>query len=263
MREPQARRPAGLPILTYHAIGPERSVIATATSRFADTIAALIESGRRPIALDDWLAGGRPDEPEGFAVTFDDGLRSVLRVADVLARYRVPATVFLVTDRVGADNAWPGQPLGVPVEPTLDWSAIEALSRVGVRFASHGASHARLDRLNGPSLLRELRSSREAVEDRTGRPCRSLAYPYGWSSPTVRRLAATIYSSAWGTTLGNSNGSQDLFNLARIDAYYLRDPRVLDALIAGRLAGWLRRRRVLRSVRRRVVTLLNAGRDRS
>lgn len=250
---------AGLPVLTYHAIGPERSVVATDPVRFAETLAALVASGRRALDLDDWVARGRPDEPGGFAVAFDDGLRSIVQVADLVARYRVPATVFLVSDRVGSDSSWPGQPSGVPAEPTLSWAEVDGLARLGFRFASHGATHAPLDRLVGDRLDRELHASRATIEDRTGRPCRLLAYPYGRSSPGVRRAAARGYAAAFGTSQGYADSRQDPFALARIDAYYLRDPRVLARLLDGRAGGWLRRRRALRAVRRCAVGVLGAG----
>jgi peptidoglycan/xylan/chitin deacetylase (PgdA/CDA1 family) len=240
----------GLPVLTYHAIGPERSPLATDPGRFADTLAALLDSGHRPVDLDDWVARGRPDVPRGFALAFDDGLQSMLTVAELLGRHAVPATVFLVTGRVGTDNAWPGQPRWVPVEPALGWPEVAALSSLGLRFASHGATHAGLDRLDAARLDHELRSSRAAIEERTGRASGLLAYPYGRSTPAVRRAASRHYAAAFGTALGLADGGQDRCDLARIDAYYLRNARVLSALIDGRARGWIRWRRALRAVRR-------------
>lgn len=250
---------AGLPVLTYHALDARRAVTATDPSWFADTLAALAGAGYRGVCLDDWVARGRPDEPRGFALAFDDGLRSVLRVADVVARFRVPATVFLVTGRVGADNAWPGQPRGVPVDPLLSWSDVRDLAAAGFRFAAHGATHARLDRLNDARLAGELASSRATIEDRLGRPCRLLAYPYGVSTPRVRRAAAREFAAAFGTRLDYAGADQDPFDLARVDAFYLGSRRVRDALIQDRARGWLRRRRALRAVRRHVSALVAPG----
>lgn len=255
---PDAGR-AGLPVLTYHSINPRRSVTATDPSRFAETLAALLEAGYCGVDLGDWVEHGRPDEPRGFALAFDDGLQSLLRVADLVTRYRVPATVFLVTGRVGGDNAWPGQRPDVSVEPLLSWSEIADLARRGFRFASHGQTHRPFDRLRGDALTREIRGSRDTIEDRLGHPCRLLAYPNGSSSPQIRLEAARHVSAAFGTRLDYADGGRDPFDLSRIDAYYLRPRRPLESLIAGRARGWLRRRRVLRAVRRGAGSILRVG----
>jgi peptidoglycan/xylan/chitin deacetylase (PgdA/CDA1 family) len=247
---------AGLPVLTYHTIDDRRSVTATDPAWFEETLCSLLDAGFRAVDLGDWLARGRPNEPGGFAVTFDDGLKSVLRVADLLARNQVPATVFVVTGRVGTDNAWRGQRNDVAVEPLLSWSELSSLAGAGFQVAAHGSTHTPLDRLDDASLARELRECREAVEDRLGRPCKLLAYPDGSSSPRVRLAAAREFEAGFGTTLGYADGGQDLFDLARVDAYYLRTRRVLDALINDRARGWLRLRRALRAVRRQAGPVL-------
>jgi peptidoglycan/xylan/chitin deacetylase (PgdA/CDA1 family) len=253
----------GLPVLTYHAIGTRRSVTTTDPTWFAETLAALREAGYRAVDLDDWIIRGRPDEPRGFALVFDDGLRSILQVADLLARDHLPATVFLVTGRVGSDNAWPGQRGDVAIEPLLSWSDVEALARMGVRFGAHGVSHDRLDRLDDEGLERELRDSRAAIEDRLGQSCRLLAYPDGASSPRVRRVSARHFAGAFGTRLDYADRGQDVFDLARIDAYYLRTRRALDSLLMGRARSWLRWRRALRAVRRHAAPVVSAGRIRA
>lgn len=251
---------AGLPVLTYHAIQTQRSVTSTDPGWFAETLAALLRAGYRAVDLDDWVRRGRPDEPRGFALAFDDGLRSVLRVADLLTRDRVPATVFLVTGRVGADNAWPGQRPDVAIEPMLSWREIADLAGRGFRFAAHGQTHRRLDRLDDDSLARELRGARETIEDRLGQPCRLVAYPYGASPRRVRRAAGRQFSAAFGTRLDYADGGQDVWNLSRIDAYYLRSHQSVESLLDDRARGWLRRRRALRAVRRGASSIVNAGR---
>ena len=250
---------AGLPVLTYHAIDPRRAVTSTDPGWFAETLAALRDAGYRAVCLDDWVARGRPDEPRGFALAFDDGLRSILRVADDLVRFRVPATIFLVTGRVGTDNAWPGQPRGVAIEPMLSWPEVRDLDKAGFRFGAHGVTHARLDRLDPARLAGELVSSRATIEDQVGRSCRLLAYPYGTSTPTVRRAAAREFSAAFGTRLDYARDGQDPFDLARIDAFYLRSPRVRDALLGDRARGWFRWRRALRTVRRQAEAAIAFG----
>jgi peptidoglycan/xylan/chitin deacetylase (PgdA/CDA1 family) len=239
----------GLPILTYHAIDATQSAISTDRAHFVATLDALVEAGFHSVDLGDWIARGRPEVGRGFALTFDDGLHSILAVAGALVERGLKATIFLVTDRVGRDNDWPGQPRAIPRAPLLGWRDIEALAAAGFAFAAHGRTHRRLDRCDDQTLERELRGSRDAIEQRLGRPCRLLAYPYGLAPARVRRAARCYFDAALGTRLDVSTASQDLFLLSRIETYYLRSRRLLDRLLAGRAGGWLRGRRVLRGAR--------------
>jgi peptidoglycan/xylan/chitin deacetylase (PgdA/CDA1 family) len=240
----------GLPILTYHAIDDSGSVISTEKAQLAGTLDALAAAGFCPVDLGAWIARGRPDIGRGFALTFDDGLRSVLDVAGLLADRKVPATIFLVTGRMGSDNAWRDQPRAIPRAPLLAWSDLETLAAAGFSFAAHGQTHRRLDRCDNATLESELRGARDAVEQRLGQPCRLLAYPYGRAPRRVRRAAARYFDAAFGTRLDVATARQDLFHLSRIEVLYLRVPHVLDRLLRGRARSWFRRRRLLRAARR-------------
>jgi peptidoglycan/xylan/chitin deacetylase (PgdA/CDA1 family) len=240
----------GLPILTYHALERGHSPIATDPAWFGATMAALAESGFRTIDLDDWVARGRPALERAFALTFDDGLKSVWNAAEVLARHQFTATVFLVTHHVGGRNDWPGQPAGVPRRSSLEWGEVADLESAGFRVASHTHTHPDLTRVSEQSLDDELRIARAELETRLGRPCRLLAYPYGAASARVERAAARYYNAAFGTQLDYATTAESQFRVARIDAYYLRSKRALELLIKGRLRSRLRVRRALRKVRR-------------
>ncbi len=245
--------PASLPILTYHAIDDSGAITATSPSWFAATIEALDGSGLRAIDLGEWVARGRPPAEGGYAIAFDDGLASILRVADVLSRRSIPATVFLVADRIGRDNAWPGQPRGIPRARLLDRAEILDLAARGFRFGSHGRTHARLDRMDRSEVAGELVGSRDRIEQVVGRPCPLLAYPHGASDARVRALAAGIYESAFGTRLSYASSGDDPHDIARIDAFYLRSPRSLASLAGGRWHPYLAVRRALRAARRAVA----------
>jgi peptidoglycan/xylan/chitin deacetylase (PgdA/CDA1 family) len=239
----------GLAILTYHAIDATGSVVSTERSRFLETLDALAAAGFTAVDLGDWIARGRPALDRGYALAFDDGLRSILEVAGELMQRGITATVFLVTGRMGGDNAWPGQPRSIPRSRLLGWSDAAALAAAGFSLAAHGRTHCRLDRCDDQMLESELRGSRDAIEQRLGVPCRLLAYPYGRAPLRVRQAARRYFDAALGTRLDVATAAQDLFHLARIETHYLRSRRVLSRLLAGRAAGWLRGRRVLRAAR--------------
>jgi peptidoglycan/xylan/chitin deacetylase (PgdA/CDA1 family) len=239
----------GLPVLTYHALDRSGSVVSTDPAWFAETLQALHESGFRTVDLDEWIAEGRPMAERQFALTFDDGLRSIRHAAGLLDRYQFRATAFLVTGRMGGDNGWPGQPVGIPRAPILDWSELDELQAAGFRFAAHTRTHRRLDRLDGAALDEELRGSRDEIEQHLGQPCRLLAYPYGIGTTRVCREAERHFSAAFGTRLDHASPCQDLFNLSRIDAYFLRSRNLLERLIRGNWKSHLLVRRTLRRVR--------------
>ncbi len=247
-----------LPILTYHAIDDADSPTSTRTGRFAETIGRLVEAGFVGVDLAEWVARGRPAVARGFAVTFDDGLRSILPAIEILDRFAIPSTVFLVTDHVGRDNDWPGQPWWVPRSATLDWSEVAELARRGVTFGSHSRTHRRLDRAGIETVERELRGSMDAIAIRLGRPCRLFAHPYGASTRAVGGRCR-LFDAAFGTRLGLASGRDDAFNLPRVDAYYLRSDRVLDRLVAGRIGPWLAARQAVRTARRAAASFAAFG----
>ncbi len=240
----------GLPILTYHSLDDSGAVTATEPSRFTETIERLIGAGFRGVDLVTWIAQGRPDVPKGFAVTFDDGFRSILSGCETLERHRIPAAVFLVTDHVGGMNDWPRQPRGIPHSELLDWSELAELSRRGFTFGAHSATHPRLDRITARAIGAELWKSQLVIESRLQQSCGLLTYPYGISTCAVRERVGYRYDAAFGTRLAMANAASPLFDLPRIDAYYLKSFQVLDRLISGRLQPWLRMRRSLRTARR-------------
>jgi peptidoglycan/xylan/chitin deacetylase (PgdA/CDA1 family) len=240
---------SGLPILTYHALDASGGVLATDPSWFAETLAALAEAGFRCVDLADWVAAGRPPVGRGFALAFDDGLRSIARAADLLARHRFTATAFLVTGRMGLDNGWPGQPSWVPRSPLLDRSDLPSLRAAGFRFASHTRTHPRLDRLTTGDVEDELRGSRDDIEAMTGAPCRLLAYPYGLAPARARRLVARHFAAAFGTRLAYATPDEGVTCMSRIDAYYLRSSRALGHLLAGTWPRRLALRRAFRAAK--------------
>jgi peptidoglycan/xylan/chitin deacetylase (PgdA/CDA1 family) len=244
-----------LPILNYHALEHSGSPISIDPEWFVDTISQLVEAGFVGVDLTAWVACGRPPIDRGFAVTFDDGLRSMLAGVSILERYGVPATIFLVTDHVGRDNDWPGQPVGIPRQATLDWSEIADLSRRGFRFAAHTRSHPGLDLLGPEAISREMSGSREAIETHLNQACPLFAYPYGAIGQDARDRAEWHFDAAFGTRLAAASVGDDGFDLPRIDAYYLRNQRAVDRLIANRMKPWLSVRRGLRAVRRAAVAL--------
>ena len=199
-----SRRPAD-PHLSR--VRPSGSVIATDPAWFAATMAApAMRRAIRAVDLDDWIARGRPDVGRVASPSpSTTGSARSSTAADVLARYGVPATVFLVTDRMGSDNAWPGQPPGDPeIDLCSSWSdAARRCAAAGFRFgAQRGPIPGSIGSIP-PRLDDELRGSRDAIEDASASLADCWRIPTALATPQVRRASRRNTSrrrSARGST---------------------------------------------------------------
>lgn len=182
-------------VLCYHAIGEGWSA-SVSPDRLRQHVELLLRRRYRPATFSDVVHFEHSKRT--FAVTFDDAWTSVLeRAFPVLAQLGVPATVFAVTTFAddGGRLDWPGLTES-GVNPTakgrrsLTWAQLAELAEAGWEVGSHTCTHPRLTQLDNASLDRELRESRSACARALGRPCRSIAYPYGDFDARVLEAAA-------------------------------------------------------------------------
>lgn len=188
---------ATVPMLLYHQVGAmppdvRHEEIYVTRSQFVDHLTMLQRLRRSVIPLSRYLAYRRGDATLPacpVVITFDDGYRSTLDVAaPILEHFRMPATVFLVSRRLGGTNAWdPAE----PQVPLLAVSELRAMQASGTfEFGSHTATHARLPLLSPAVLAGELSESRESLEQILGQPVSAIAYPWGATNDTVMTAAA-------------------------------------------------------------------------
>jgi peptidoglycan/xylan/chitin deacetylase (PgdA/CDA1 family) len=188
-------------VLCYHAVSREwDDPLAISPDQLERQVASALRWSRRPVH-----------------VTFDDGFRSVLDAVPVLARLGVSGTVFVCTDFVGRTLDLPALE-AVPAASreelqTLSW---DELRETAFEVGSHTRRHADLRELSDTELRDELEGSRVEIEDRLGRPCRHLAYPYGRSDDRVRLAAERAgYDAAFGLVGAGKLGGR--FGVPRVD----------------------------------------------
>ena len=226
--------------LCYHAVSDTWPAdLAMPAARMRDQVQKLLNRGYRPVTFTEAMdesATGRL-----LAVTFDDGFRSVLeRGLPVLRELGVPATLYVPSEHIGSPAmAWQGLDrwVGGPHEAELaamEEPELTQLLDAGWEIGSHTATHPRLTQVGDAQLEAELRRSREALEARLGRPCPSIAYPYGDVDDRVARAArAAGYSN--GAGLAGYGGAGDRMQWPRIGVYLPDTPRRF-ALKVSRLA---------------------------
>lgn len=202
---------ADILVLCYHAVS-ERwpAPLSVTPQRLEHQLALLVRKGYRGVTFTRAVID--PPAGKALAVTFDDGYRSVVSLAQpILHRLGLPGTVFVTTDHVGTGRpmAWSGieRWLGTEHEPELlpvSWDELAGLMRAGWEIGAHTRTHVRLTRIDEAAVYEELAGSRTAIARHLHSPCTSLAYPYGdhdqrviTATANAGFLAAATLPSPW------------------------------------------------------------------
>lgn len=200
-----------LPVVLYHRVGapvrdlhPDLTVTPEAFARQLSWLRRRGYVGVTPWQWQQWRLGtGRlPRKP--ILLTFDDGYAELAEHAfPILRRYGFGATVFIVTQRIGAISDW-----NAPFRPhvrTLDHDQIVKWSRAGIDFQSHGRTHRDLSTLRDSDAADEVLGSRTDLEEIVRHPVRAFAYPFGRRSPAAEDAVRVAYDLAF-LDYGRVNG---------------------------------------------------------
>jgi len=212
-------------VLCYHAVSETWPAdLSTTPETIEGQLTTLVDRGYRGVTFSEAV---EPGAGRRVAVTFDDAYRSVCELAlPVLDRLGLPGTVFVPTAHVDSEApmSWAGidRWLDGPHEQELLCMSREQLcdlDRRGWEIGAHTHTHPRLSQLADAELRVELERPLQLLTEWLGKPCRSLAYPYGDFSPTV--VAATRaagYSSA--ATLAATSTTRDPLLWPRVGIYH-------------------------------------------
>jgi peptidoglycan/xylan/chitin deacetylase (PgdA/CDA1 family) len=213
---------AALPVLMYHSVSEAPPASARALSVrpavFGAQLGYLRREGFTGLTFGELGRRRRTGEPlpaRPIVLTFDDGYADLIEEAlPKLIEHGFPATVFVTTGWLrdagrGAAGTAPGR--------MLSWAQLAKLAAAGIEVAAHSHSHPQLDQISGTRLRADLGDCKQLLEDRLGRPVRSLAYPYGYSSKRVRTVAREIgYLQAAAVANATATPTSDPFRVPRL-----------------------------------------------
>ncbi len=209
-------------VLCYHAVSPGWSDPIAVTPKALDfQVRHLLDQGWQPSTFRDAVLA--PPARKTLAVTFDDGFASVMTLgAPILESLGVAATVFAPTAFMsgGQTLSWPElshwlQTPDAGELAAMDWNDLGVLAEQGWEIGSHTRTHPHLLELGKADIEAELAESRDECARQLGRPCDSIAYPFGEVDARVSDAARKA---------GYSAGASLSRRLERLGPY--RYPRV-------------------------------------
>lgn len=211
-----------LPILLYHRIVNKycslgKHKIYVWEERFRKQMQFLKENGYTTITFSHLIQYPPLALPaRTVMLTFDDGYEDNYTILfPILKEFGFTAVVYFVSRC--PQNSW-AVAEGEPSLKLLTRAMIEEMSRYGIEFGGHTCSHSDLTKLSTEKLYQEIIENKKDIEEITGKPVLSFAYPYGAYTPTVIEIVQQVgYQFAVTTRFGESDWTQDKMRIRRIE----------------------------------------------
>ncbi|HWH56237.1 MAG TPA: polysaccharide deacetylase family protein [Terriglobales bacterium] len=193
-------------------------------------------AGLRGVTVTEALAGLPDHSHTSVALTFDDGCETDHAVAaPMLRNMGFNATLFIVAGFVGMRHF-------------LTRSQLRELHEAGFEIGSHSMNHRHLTDLSDEELTRELRESKDALEQIIGAAVLNMSCPNGRWNARVARFAKDIgYQTVSTSRIARNFQDTDRFNLARLPIMRNLPGKELGRLFAGAsLTGYQRKAAILK-----------------
>ncbi|MGB7354842.1 MAG: polysaccharide deacetylase family protein [Acidobacteriaceae bacterium] len=234
-----------IPILMYHSVADEdesawgpyfRTAISPAL--FLQHMTWLYEHGYRTASLAaamERLQSNGGTAGKTVVITFDDGYRNFFQHAWLaLERFGFTATMFLPTASIGDQTQIFNK------RECMTWGEVRQLQKWGISFGSHTVTHPQLHGLQPDRIREEILQSRRTIEDKTGFPVDTFAYPYAFpqtDGPFRTMLRQILEESGYRygvcTRIGRAGAASDPLFLERLPVNSADDDALLEAKILG------------------------------
>jgi len=173
--------------------------------------------------------GGRPKD---LAITFDDGLTSVLtNAAPILEDYEVPWSLFVVVDWADGRQHWGD-------DVFLTWGDVERLAGAGVEIGSHSVTHPNFARISPAQMVDELGRSRETIGQRLGIVPDTFAIPLGQSTNWPPGAATAAREAGYTTVYAQAEWTHPDQTVPRTFVTGWDTDRIFRALLGGAFDSW-------------------------
>jgi len=183
-------------------------------------------------------ASGKQLPDYSVVLTFDDGYRSFLTIAPLLLNYKLPATLFLITEMIRQEEVGPES-----IQAHADrfsWTEVQTLDDHNLfDFGSHTCSHPSLTSLTPEAVDNELHASLNEIRRKVKNLVPALAYPNGaYSGLLIEKIVSAGYACGVTIEPGPNNLGTDPYCLRR-QTIRGKDDKQMFAARLSCLTTWL------------------------
>jgi peptidoglycan/xylan/chitin deacetylase (PgdA/CDA1 family) len=205
-------------VLTYHSVertsGTPAWQFAVSLERFREQIGYLLSEGWSFLRLDQ-LGSGRSANSKQVVITFDDSYTDTLHAAEVLARFGLQASWFVVSGAMCGRCTWVNE--GEPQRPTLVHHQLRELAEYGMEIGAHSRTHRRLAQIDPMELDCETAQCKNEIEDAVGKAITSFSYPYSsYDATVIQSVKRAGFERACTTENGTARVDAEKFTLPRL-----------------------------------------------
>jgi len=216
----------GVPVICYHSIGNDptgKSPLIISKEKFREHLKTIKDDGYTTLTmaeLNDYLFKDKPIPEKSVVLTFDDGyIDNYTNVFPILKEFNMKATMFIISTYLdGVSYMTPNQ--------------VKEMSDYGIDIESHTVTHRQLSTLSYEEQLKELKNSKATIENITGKPIISVAYPEGkFNEDTKKAVLEAGYSMGFTIDRGYADRSDNAAQLNRICVDYTYKPRDIEKIL--------------------------------
>lgn len=218
-------------ILCYHTVGQSDWGVNDVTpNQFRRHIELALDAGFRFAPASEIASAGA--DAKTLAITFDDGLKSVLtHAAPILKEYGLPWSFFPVTDWCDGREQW-------VADKVMSWSDVEELLNQGAELGSHSVTHPDFGAVDMARTADELGRSREVIRQRIGFAPNSFAIPFGQSRNWSEAAHACAREAGYDIVYAQAEESRTPGTVPRTFVTKFDGDRIFKALLAGKYDAW-------------------------
>ena len=170
-----------IPIIVYNRIGEEvdtGDIQFTHARRFKEQMKMLRDSSYNVIGLDEIVRMYKRKQKiprKTVAITFNDGYAEVANVAvPILTKYRLPATVFVTSSKIGKGGY-------------IDEAQLQSISQSSyIKIGARGVHDKSFQGMQSSEITLEIFNSRAALQKITSTDVNFFAYPDGYYNKLIK-----------------------------------------------------------------------------